>query len=69
MKIQLHPQEEEKDFFVKCNVCKHVYKNWIGSTYCCGSIAYQCNEDGSNESDTINLFGFTNNQNQSNEQH
>lgn len=36
----------EKDFTVECNVCKQHYDNWIGSTPCCGSIAYLVNEDG-----------------------
>lgn len=58
MNIELHPKEEENDFHVKCNVCGQVLKNWIGSTPCCGSIAYSCDEDGSNVSDTIQLFGF-----------
>lgn len=58
MNIELHPKEEEKDFFVKCNVCGQILKNWIGSTACCGSIAYSCDEDGGNVTDTIQLFGF-----------
>lgn len=36
----------KKDFTVECNVCKQHYENWIGSTPCCGSIAYLVNEDG-----------------------
>jgi len=32
--------EQEKDFWVECNVCKTQYKNHVGSTACCGSIAY-----------------------------
>ncbi len=58
MKIELHQEENEKTFFVKCNVCGHVLKDWIGSTPCCGSIAYECNEDGTNVSDKVNLYGF-----------
>lgn len=27
-------------FWVECNVCKTQYKNWVGSTPCCGSVAY-----------------------------
>ncbi len=30
----------EKPFVVECNVCKKQYDNWVGSTPCCGSIAY-----------------------------
>ena len=32
--------EQQKDFYVECNVCKQRLKNWVGSTPCCGSIAY-----------------------------
>jgi len=32
--------EKENDFWVECNVCKSQHKNWVGSTPCCGSIAY-----------------------------
>ena len=45
------------DFYVKCNVCKQVLKNWVGSTPCCGSIAYECDENGENESTTFFLYG------------
>lgn len=30
----------EEDFWVECNVCKTQLKNHVGSTPCCGSIAY-----------------------------
>jgi len=36
-----------EDFTVECNVCKQHYDNWVGSTPCCGSIAYLVNKDGS----------------------
>jgi len=36
--------KEEKDFTVECNVCKQWYDNWVGSTPCCGSIAFQVNK-------------------------
>ncbi len=29
-----------KDFWVECAVCKTQYKNWVGSTPCCGSLAF-----------------------------
>lgn len=32
--------EQEKDFWVECNVCKQQLKNWTGSTPCCGSLAF-----------------------------
>jgi hypothetical protein len=52
---------EEKDFWVQCNVCKQNLKNWVGSTPCCGSIAYLVNEDGSTSKDFI-LYGSVNNE-------
>lgn len=58
MNLELHPQEEEKKFYVKCNVCGQVLENWVGSTPCCGSIAYSCDKNGDNVSDEIHLFGF-----------
>ena len=57
MDIVLHPNEVKKDFFVKCNCCNQILTNWVGSTPCCGSIAYSCNEDGSNVSDAVHLYG------------
>lgn len=30
-----------EDFTVECNVCKQWHDNWVGSTPCCGSIAYE----------------------------
>ncbi len=35
-----------KEFTVECNVCKQQYDNWVGSTPCCGSIAFLVGEDG-----------------------
>lgn len=58
MKIKLHPNKSKKDFFVKCNCCGQIFKNHVGSTACCGSIAYSCDEDGSNITDTAHLYGF-----------
>jgi hypothetical protein len=34
-------KNKETDFTVECNVCKQQYDNWVGSTPCCGSIAYR----------------------------
>lgn len=34
-----HPESTD-DFIVECNVCKKHFKGWVGSTPCCGSIAY-----------------------------
>ena len=33
------------DYWVESNVCKSQFKNWVGSTPCCGSVAYLV-EDG-----------------------
>lgn len=38
--------EDNRDFTVECNVCGHWYENWVGSTPCCGSIAYLVQENG-----------------------
>lgn len=32
---------EEENFTVACNRCGQKYDNWVGSTPCCGSIAYR----------------------------
>jgi hypothetical protein len=53
-----YPHGSTPDFYVKCNVCKQVLKNWVGSTPCCGSIAYECDENGENESKTFFLYGI-----------
>lgn len=47
--------KENKDFWVQCNVCKTQIKNHVGSTPCCGSIAYIM--DGINPTKTIVLYG------------
>lgn len=49
---------EQKDFWVKCNVCKQHLLNWTGSTPCCGSIAYLV-ENGI-ETNKISLFAQIN---------
>jgi hypothetical protein len=38
-------KNKEQDFWVECNVCKQHFKNWTGSTPCCGSIAYMIEND------------------------
>ena len=52
--------QQEKDFWVECNVCKHRLKNWVGSTPCCGSIAYLVEDDGTVGKD-FTLYGSVNN--------
>ena len=47
---------EEKDFWVQCNVCKTQWKNWVGSTPCCGSIAFLVGDDGEVSKDFL-LYG------------
>ncbi len=36
---------ENLDFIVECNVCKQRLINHVGSTPCCGSIAYIVEND------------------------
>lgn len=51
--------EDLNEFWVECNVCKSHLKNWIGSTPCCGSIAYRVDESGKATKKII-LFGSVN---------
>lgn len=46
----------KEDFWVRCNVCSQPLKNWIGSTPCCGSIAYLIKEGGATSTDFV-LYG------------
>jgi hypothetical protein len=48
-------KKEEVEFTVQCAVCTQHYDNWVGSTPCCGSIAFLVNDDGSVEN-KIRLF-------------
>lgn len=34
-------ENKQQDFTVACNRCGQKYDNWVGSTPCCGSIAYR----------------------------
>ena len=36
----MESENNSNDFWVECNVCKQHLKNWVGSTPCCGSIAF-----------------------------
>lgn len=47
---------QPEDFTVQCDVCGQYYQNWVGSTPCCGSIAYKVDEQG-NKTSTFILFG------------
>lgn len=47
-------KKKEESFVVECAVCKQHLENWMGSTPCCGSIAYLV-EDGK-VSDKISIF-------------
>ncbi len=51
--------KEKVEFTVQCAVCRQYYDNWVGSTPCCGSIAYLVEEDGSVGKD-ISLFASVN---------
>lgn len=35
---------EKKDYWAECVVCGQRYKNWAGSTPCCGSLAFVLTE-------------------------
>ncbi len=50
--------EKEKEFWVECNVCKTQYKNHVGSTPCCGSIAYLM--EGETKTKSLVLFASVN---------
>lgn len=49
-------QEAPKDFWVQCGVCNGLIKNHVGSTPCCGSIAYVVNDEGITTKE-LKLFG------------
>lgn len=40
---------EEVGFTVECNCCKQWLDNWVGSTPCCGSVAYRLKKDDTGE--------------------
>ena len=46
---------KEKEFTVECNYCKQWLDNWVGSTPCCGSIAYRVDRETGEVSDKILL--------------
>lgn len=52
-------ENDKKDFWVECNVCKAQLKNHVGSTPCCGSIAWIV-EDGK-PTKKVSLFTSINN--------
>lgn len=56
------PHTEIKDpFYVKCAVCNGIFENWVGSTPCCGSIAYLCDSQGKDiEGDEHSIVLITN---------
>lgn len=51
--------DDLNDFVVECAVCKNRLENWVGSTPCCGSIAYLVSDDGT-VTDGFMLFGSLN---------
>ena len=51
--------QDEEGFWVECNVCKSQYKNWYGSTPCCGSIAWMVEDN--KPTKKISLFGSISN--------
>lgn len=50
---------ENKEFWAECNVCGTQHKNWVGSTPCCGSIAFIVGEDGKKTED-VPLYAVVN---------
>lgn len=48
-----------ENFIVQCNCCMMQYDNWVGSTPCCGSIAFRVDENGK-KTDEVILFGSLN---------
>ena len=48
----------KKDFWVQCNECNQQFKNWTGSTPCCGSIAYMVEDD--KPTNKVSLFASVN---------
>lgn len=46
---------KETDFTVECNCCKQWLHNWVGSTPCCGSIAYRVDKETGEVSDKFFL--------------
>lgn len=52
----MKPKRSTRYFHVKCNVCGQVYKNHVGSTPCCGSIAFVCDENGENTTDEVKMY-------------
>lgn len=53
-------ENQNNSFTVQCACCKMQYENWIGSTPCCGSIAYLLDEKGET-TNVIKMFTSINN--------
>lgn len=52
---------ERKDFIVECDVCGQRYKNHVGSTECCGSIAFVVKDD--KKTEAFMVYGLVESQN------
>ena len=50
--------KNKEEFTVECNVCKQRYNNWVGSTPCCGSIAYRVDRETGEVSDKFLLHSL-----------
>lgn len=55
--MNIKPAPEQ--FQVQCDVCGAVYDNLVGSTPCCGSIAYMLDEHGNKKKEIV-LFAKLN---------
>jgi hypothetical protein len=51
-------QNVNEEFLVECAGCKQQLKNWVGSTPCCGALAYVL-EDGK-RTNIVKLFASIN---------
>lgn len=51
-------ESTEENFTVECNVCKQWLENWVGSTPCCGSIAYEVNKETGEVKDRFYLYAL-----------
>lgn len=46
-------EDREDNFTVECNCCGQKYGNWIGSTPCCGSVAYRIDGEGNTTKEAL----------------
>lgn len=49
-------KDTKENFTVACNVCGNWLENWVGSTPCCGSIAYEVDTKTGEKKDNIFIY-------------